>query len=145
MEKLRLFREGLAVTTAPAPLDLIDALTRAGKSLARFRLNLTFEPELERQYETYSSDRRNRALRFWLLFGLLLRVVGLSSEFAIGGDMPAYGAVFRLGILLPVVLVSLAFLSPRYSTRVQGLAATAAPFLCVVGISLLGDDRAGTA
>jgi diguanylate cyclase (GGDEF)-like protein len=126
------------VTTAPAPLDSIDALTRAETSLARFRLNLSFEPELERQYEAYSSDRRNRAVRFWLLFGLLLRVIGLSSELAIGGDMPAYGIAFRLGILLPVVLVSLAFLSPRYSTRAQGLAATAAPFLCVVGISLLG-------
>lgn len=126
------------MTTAPAPLGSIDALTRAETSLARFRLNLAFEPELERQYEAYSSDRRNRALRFWLLFGLLLRIIGLTSEFAIGGDMPAYGIAFRLGILLPVVLVSLAFLSPRYSTLTQGLAATAAPFLCVVGISWLG-------
>lgn len=125
--------------TAATPQDTsIDALTRADAALSRWRVNPSFEPILEQTYEATSSERRNRALRFWLLFGLLFRVLGLSSEFAIGGDMPVYGLVFRLGIFAPVVLVSLWFLSPRYSLRTQGLAATASPFLCVAGLACLG-------
>lgn len=124
--------------SATAEREPIDALTCAETALGRFRLWPSFEPILERQYETYSSERRNRALRFWLVFGLVLRVLGLATELSIGGDMPVYGLVFRLGVLLPIVLVSLWFLSPRYSLVTQGLAATAAPFICVVGICLLG-------
>ena len=118
--------------------ERIDALKRAEVALGRFRRWPSFEPVLEQQYEAYSLERRNRTLRFWLLFGLVLRVLGLATEFSIGGDMPVYGLVFRLGILAPVVLVSLWFLSPRYSVLTQGIAATAAPFLCVVGLALLG-------
>ncbi|HEX2842654.1 GGDEF domain-containing protein [Hyphomicrobium sp.] len=126
------------MTAATSQDASIDALMRADAALGRWRVNPSFEPILEQTYEATSSERRNRALRFWLLFGLLLRVLGLSSEFAIGGDMPVYGVVFRLGIFAPVVLVSLWFLSPRYSLRTQGLAATAAPFLCVAGLACLG-------
>lgn len=126
------------MTSATAPPGSIDALTRAEAILGRLQMRLAFEPELEERYEAYSSERRNRALRFWLLFGLALRILGLATEFSIGGDMPVYGLVFRLGILLPVVLVSLWFLSPRYSLLTQGVAATASPFLCVLGLALLG-------
>jgi diguanylate cyclase (GGDEF)-like protein len=116
----------------------IAALARAEAELDRFWAKLSFDPALEQRYEAYSSERRNRTLRFWLVFGLVLRLLGLSSELAIGGDMPTYGLAFRVGLLVPVVLVSLWFLSPRYSLATQGVAATAAPILCVVGICFLG-------
>jgi diguanylate cyclase (GGDEF)-like protein len=126
------------VISATHEQEPTDALKRAEVALGRLWRSPSFEPALEQQYEAYSSERRNRTLRFWLLFGLVLRVLGLATEFSIGGDMPVYGLVFRLGILPPVVLVSLWFLSPRYSLLTQGVAATAAPFLCVVGLALLG-------
>lgn len=126
------------MTSVTVPQAWIGALMRVEAALCLVRQGTSFEPELEKRYEAFSQESRNRSLRFWLLFGLVFRVVGLSSEMAIGGDMPIYGLAFRLGILVPVVLVSLPFLAPRYSLRTQGLAATAAPFLCVVAISLLG-------
>jgi diguanylate cyclase (GGDEF)-like protein len=126
------------VTFATVPRVWIGALKRVETVLRRLRHGPSFAPAVEQRYEAFSVESRNRALRFWLLFGLIFRVLGLSSEVAIGGDMPVYGLAFRLGLLVPVVLVSLAFLSPRYSLRTQGLAATVAPFLCVVGITLLG-------
>lgn len=131
-------RDGVTVTTATVQQEPIDALANAKRALGRLWPKPSFDPALEQRYEAYSSERRNRTLRFWLVFGLVLRIFGLASEFAIGGDMPVYGLVFRLGVLAPVVLISLWFLSPRYSLAAQGVAATAAPFLCVVGICLLG-------
>ena len=138
MERVVLPREGPPVTTAFQQQKPIDALARAEADLDRFWSKLRFDPALEERYEAYSSERRNRTLRFWLVFGLLLRLLGLSTELAIGGDMTAYGLAFRVGLLVPVVLVSLWFLSPRYSPATQGVAATAAPLLCVVGICFLG-------
>jgi diguanylate cyclase (GGDEF)-like protein len=126
------------VTSATLAQIWIGALSRVETALRFLRHGPAFAPEVERRYEAFSAEDRDRTLRFWLLFGLALRVLGLASEVAIGGDMLIYGFVFRVALLVPVVLVSLWFLSPRYSLRTQGIAATAAPFLCVVGISLLG-------
>ena len=126
------------MTTAIPPPISTDALERAEASLGCLGARPRFEPELEERYEAASADSRARALRFWLLFGLGLRIVGLTNEVSIGGDVLTYGLVFRLGILVPVVLVSLVLLSPRYSRLTQGLAATTAPFLCVVGLAFLG-------
>ena len=126
------------MTTATAPLMSIDALTRAEADLGRSGARLCFEPALERKYEISTAAQRARLLRFWLLFGLTLRIIGVASEVAIGGEVLTYGLILRFGVLLPVVLVSLVLLSPRFPRIVQALAATTAPFLCVVGLAVIG-------
>jgi diguanylate cyclase (GGDEF)-like protein len=131
-------REGWTVASANAQDNSIDALTRADAALGHWRGVPAFEAALEQQYEAATAARRNRAIGFWLLFGLALRLLGLSNEVAVGGDMLSYGLAFRFGVLVPAVVISLWFLSPRHSLAAQGVAATAAPFLCVVGLSLLG-------
>jgi diguanylate cyclase (GGDEF)-like protein len=126
------------VTPATTQQISIDAITRAERMLGRWCLRPSFWPKLERAYEAFSSERRFRALRFWLLFGLVLRALGLSSELSIGGDMPAYGLVFRIVVLVPVVLVSLWLIAPRFPVWTQAIASMAPPYLCVVGLCLLG-------
>ena len=125
------------MTSADAQDTSIAALARADAGLRHWRGIPAFEPALEQQYEDTTAERRNRAIQFWLIFGLALRLLGLSHEISIGGDMVSYGLALRVGVLVPLVIASLYFLSPRYSVMTQGVAATAAPFVCAVGLSLL--------
>lgn len=119
-------------------LGSIDRVTAAEAALGRPWFRLSFEPALEREYNRHSAARRVREIQFWLLFGLLLRLMGLGSDIAIGGAVAEYGLVLRLGIIVPVALFSFWFLAPRFSARTHDIAATVMPYLCVIGLCLLG-------
>ncbi len=130
--------KGGPVTSATHQQEPVDTLVRAEATLGRMRRWPSFEPAVERRYEAYSSERRNRALGFWLLFGLALRVLGLATEFSIGGDMPLYGLRVphrhpcprRAGLaVVPVAPM----LGDHARARGHGCAVS-----CVVGLALLG-------
>jgi diguanylate cyclase (GGDEF)-like protein len=126
------------VTIVNSEQASIDRVTRAEAELGRSWLRLEFEPDLERDYDRYSAAQRVREIQFWLLFGLLLRLIGLGNDFSMGGAVADYGLVFRLGIIAPLVLFSFWFLNPRFSALTHDIAATASPYLCVIGLCLLG-------
>jgi len=117
----------------------LDALACAESSLEKAWSQPTFNGELEQIYERSTSGRRSRSIRFWVIFGIVLKLISILNELALGGELLTYGLIFRFGILAPIGLGALWFITPRYSERVQGIAIIVPAVLGIFLVALLGE------
>ncbi|MFA5950514.1 MAG: GGDEF domain-containing protein [Hyphomicrobium sp.] len=117
----------------------LDALAWAESSLGKVWPQPTFNGELEQIYERSTSGRRCRSIRFWVIFGIVLKLFSILNELALGGELLTYGLIFRFGILAPIGFGALWFITPRYSERVQGIAIIVPAVLGIFLVALLGE------
>ena len=105
-----------ATTTAQALTEIESALAHRGWRL-RFNLGL------EAAYEAARGGERNRAIAYYLLLYLAVKLLFLLANFQVGTEVFRVSMMLRLGIVLPLTLIAVFLLMRSMPGWVNGLAA----------------------
>jgi len=108
---------GLAATTNAPKLTEIES------ALAQGRWRLRFNPELEAAYEAARGGERNRAIAFYLLIYLAVKLLFLLANLQVGSEVFRVSMMLRLGIVLPLTLIAVYLLTRAMPGWVHGVAA----------------------
>ena len=108
---------GLAATTNALKSTEIES------ALAQGRWRLRFNPELEAAYEAARGGERNRAIAFYLLIYLAVKLLFLVANLQVGTEVFRVSLMLRLGIVLPLTLIAVYLLMRAMPGWVHGVAA----------------------
>jgi len=99
---------------------------------------LRFDPQLEAKYEAATGPARDRAISTYLLVYLAVKLLLLFANLKVGSQVFRVSMELRLGIILPVTLLSVALLRRRLPPWVHGLAAFTPLVLETALVMILG-------
>jgi diguanylate cyclase (GGDEF)-like protein len=102
-----------------------QALTEIESALAYKGWRLRFNPGLEAAYEEALGRERNRAIAYYLLLYLAVKLLFLLANYEVGAKVFRVSMTLRLGIVLPLTLIAVFLLMRAMPGWVQGVAAFA--------------------
>jgi diguanylate cyclase (GGDEF)-like protein len=112
--------------------------------LARRGWRLRFNPRLEAAYEAARGRERNRAIAYYLLLYLVVKLLFLLANFQVGTEVFRVSMMLRLGIVLPLTLIAVFLLMRAMPGWVHGLAAFA-PLIAETALVMVLGRLSGSA
>ena len=98
-------------------------MTEIECSLAQWKWRLRFNPRLEAAYEAARGGDRNRAIVYYLLLYLAVKLLFLLANLQVGTEVFRVSMMLRLGIVLPLTLIAVFLLMSAMPGWVHGFAA----------------------
>jgi diguanylate cyclase (GGDEF)-like protein len=98
-------------------------LTEIESALAHRGWRLRFNPGVEAAYEAARGPDRNRAIAYYLLLYLAVKLLFLLANLQVGTEVFRVSMMLRLGIVLPLTLIAVFLLMRAMPGWVHGLAA----------------------
>jgi diguanylate cyclase (GGDEF)-like protein len=99
------------------------AMAEIEAALARRGLGLRFTPRLEAAYEAARGPARNRAIAHYLILYLAVKLLFLLCNLQIGSQVFRVSMVLRLGIVLPLTILSVFLMRRQVPQWLHGVAA----------------------
>jgi diguanylate cyclase (GGDEF)-like protein len=130
-------RDAASAVRSPTLLEVESALDRKASQLR-------FSPDLEAAYEAAHGTERNRAVSAYLLVYLAAKLIFLLCSISINAHVFYFVLSLRLGIVLPLTLLSVLLLRRKMPSWVYGVAAFT-PLIAETALVLLLARFAGHA
>jgi diguanylate cyclase (GGDEF)-like protein len=106
-----------------AAIKSAPTLTEIENALAHRSWRLRFNPRLEAEFEAARGGERNRAIAYYLLLYLAVKLLFLFANFQVGTQVFRVSMMLRLGIVLPLTLIAVFLLMRALPGWVHGVAA----------------------